>query len=325
MTASSAFATGGAQPLSNGGMFVAWGTVPQITEYNAAGDIVFDATLPPGGFFNYRSSKTKWAGNPQDRPAIASEADGPGATVYASWNGATKIRTWKVFTGTDENSLTEAAESKWTGLETAIAIPAAGANVKVVAYDGARATSSVNPDSWPSASSPADQQPGRNGPERRFNRKGPSRGPFCCRAEREAPVRPGDGPVLHGPPAAVHPSDSPIDRLGQVGGAPRAVILVGAAVAVTECPGLAGVTTQQVELRSITTGFTGPGAAVAAATGSGSGRGQDPAPEFRGVGLPSTDSDAGQRRCGGLEAGAVGREVLLHGDAGVVTDALAVG
>ncbi len=131
-----AFATGGAQPLSNGGMFVGWGTVPRITEYNGAGDIVFDATLPPGGFFNYRSSKTGWTGNPTDRPAIASEPEGPGATVYASWNGATKIRTWKVFTGADENSLTEAVESNWTGLETAIAIPAAGAKVKVVAYDG---------------------------------------------------------------------------------------------------------------------------------------------------------------------------------------------
>ena len=130
-----AFATGGAQPLSNGGMFVGWGTVPQITEYNGAGDIVFDATLPPGGFFNYRGSKTPWEGKPKDRPAIASEADGAGAKVYASWNGATKIRTWKVFTGADQNSLTVAAESNWTGLETAIAIPAAGAKVRVVAYD----------------------------------------------------------------------------------------------------------------------------------------------------------------------------------------------
>lgn len=130
-----AFATGGAQPLSNEGMFVSWGTVPQITEYNAAGDIVFDATLPPGGFFNYRSSKTPWAGKPTDRPAIASEADGPGAKVYASWNGATDIRTWKVFTGTGENDLVEAGESSWTGLETAITIAAADAKVKVVAYD----------------------------------------------------------------------------------------------------------------------------------------------------------------------------------------------
>ncbi len=130
-----AFATGGAQPLSNDGMFVAWGTVPQITEYNAAGDIVFDATLPPGGFFNYRGSKTNWAGYPQDRPAIASEPDGPGATVYASWNGATKIRTWKVYTGADAGSLTEVGSSNWKGLETEIAIPSVGAVVRVVALD----------------------------------------------------------------------------------------------------------------------------------------------------------------------------------------------
>lgn len=130
-----AFATGGAQPLSNGGMFVAWGTVPQITEYNAAGDIVFDATLPPGGFFNYRSSKTSWAGNPTDRPAIASEADGPGAKVYASWNGATKLRTWRVFSGPDANSMVEVASSTWKGLETEIAIGAVDDVVQVRALD----------------------------------------------------------------------------------------------------------------------------------------------------------------------------------------------
>ena len=130
-----AFATGGAQPLSNGGMFVGWGTVPRITEYDGDGNIVFDATLPPGGFFNYRSSKTPWAGNPTDRPAIASEADGPGAKVYASWNGATKIRTWRVYSGPDAGSLTEVASSDWQGLETEIAAGAVDAVVQVRAFD----------------------------------------------------------------------------------------------------------------------------------------------------------------------------------------------
>ena len=130
-----AFATGGAQPLSNDGMFVSWGTVPRVTEYNGDGDIVFDATLPPGGFFNYRSSKTPWAGNPTDRPAIASEADGPGAKVYASWNGATKIRTWRVYSGPDSGNLTEVGSSNWKGLETEIAVGAVGAVVQVRAFD----------------------------------------------------------------------------------------------------------------------------------------------------------------------------------------------
>ena len=53
----------------------------------------------------------------------------------ASWNGATKVRSWKVFTGDTAGSLSQVGSSPWKNLETEISIPTVGSNVQVVAYD----------------------------------------------------------------------------------------------------------------------------------------------------------------------------------------------
>ncbi len=133
-----AFAIGSARAVSTGGMIVNWGLAPRITEFGPSGDIVFDATFtghgggPAAG--SYRGSKGDWIGKPKDRPAIASEADGAGAKVWASWNGATDIREWKVLTGSSAGSLTEVGSSSWRDLETMIAVPTVDSKVRVVAY-----------------------------------------------------------------------------------------------------------------------------------------------------------------------------------------------
>ncbi len=128
---------GSARPLENGNWFAGWGQVLQMTEFAPDGEIVWDATFPSTGqnTNSYRSFKAPWAGKPKDRPAIASEADGGGAKVYASWNGSTEVQSWKVYTGADAGSLSEVASSNWKGLETEIPVPAAGAVYQVAALD----------------------------------------------------------------------------------------------------------------------------------------------------------------------------------------------
>ncbi len=106
-----------------------------MTEFAPDGEVVWDATFFNSAVNSYRSFKAPWSGNPQDRPAIASEADGGGAKVYASWNGSTAVQAWKVYTGADAGSLSEAASSNWKGLETEIPVPAAGAVFQVAALD----------------------------------------------------------------------------------------------------------------------------------------------------------------------------------------------
>ena len=134
-----ALTQGSARILDGGNSFVGWGQVPQMTEFAPNGEVVWDAKFGVGGFplpqHSYRAFKAPWQGFPKDRPAIASEADGDGAKLYASWNGATKVRSWKVFTGETAGSLTQVGSSPWKNLETMISIPTVDTNVRVVAYD----------------------------------------------------------------------------------------------------------------------------------------------------------------------------------------------
>ncbi|MFA9400786.1 MAG: arylsulfotransferase family protein [Acidobacteriota bacterium] len=129
---------GSARLLENGNWFAGWGQVLQMTEFAPGGEIVWDATFPSTGqnTNSYRSFAAPWNGKPTDRPSIASEADGDGAKVYVSWNGSTKVQSWKVLTGATADSLTEVGSSNWKDLETMISVPTVDSKVRVVAYDG---------------------------------------------------------------------------------------------------------------------------------------------------------------------------------------------
>lgn len=135
-----ALTQGSARILANGNEFVGWGQVPRMTEFAPNGNVTWDATFGNGGFplaqHSYRAFKAPWKGFPQASPAIASEAElgGDGATVYASWNGATNISRWSVYTGSAGDTLVKAASSEWDGLETVIPVPSVGDKIRVVAY-----------------------------------------------------------------------------------------------------------------------------------------------------------------------------------------------
>jgi len=134
---------GNAETLANGNMFVGWGQVPQMTEFNAAGEVVFDAkhtgTVVPeqGVLSSYRIYKAPWSGIAPGKPAIASDA----ATnkVWASWNGSQDTAQWKVLSGPDAGNLSELKTVPWADFETAIDAPGLGAVVKVQALNGAGA------------------------------------------------------------------------------------------------------------------------------------------------------------------------------------------
>ncbi len=58
-------------------------------------------------------------------------------TVYASWNGATLVASWRVFVGATSRGLKPVAQAARSGFETAIPLPAgaAGKFVTVQALD----------------------------------------------------------------------------------------------------------------------------------------------------------------------------------------------
>jgi Arylsulfotransferase (ASST) len=121
---------GSVQAHGNGNILVGWGASPLFTEYASDGRVLFDATLPRGGQ-SYRSLRFPWVGRPAAKPALAAK-DG---RLYASWNGSTETRSWRLLTGAAAGALAAAGTFPRQGFETAIAPPASAPYAAAVALD----------------------------------------------------------------------------------------------------------------------------------------------------------------------------------------------
>jgi hypothetical protein len=115
---------GNNQVLANGDWFVGWGESPYFTEFNSAGQTVFDAHLPYPAQV-YRSYRFEWSAVPAAVPSIALKAAGATTAVYASWNGATGVSSWRVLGGATPTTLVTVAEVPSGGFETAVTVPSA--------------------------------------------------------------------------------------------------------------------------------------------------------------------------------------------------------
>jgi EmrB/QacA subfamily drug resistance transporter len=125
---------GDAQPLSNGNLLVGWGSEPYLSEFNRSGRLVFEAELP-GPNLSYRATLQQWVGLPLSTPAGAARRSAGGTTVYASWNGATELVSWRVLAGPGASPATAVASVAKSGFETAIPVPAGYKSFKVQALD----------------------------------------------------------------------------------------------------------------------------------------------------------------------------------------------
>jgi EmrB/QacA subfamily drug resistance transporter len=125
---------GGSQSLSNGDTFVGWGSQPFFTEYGSTGKRLLDVVLP-GSDLSYRVSREPWVGLPLTPPAGAARASAGHTTVYASWNGATEVDSWRVLAGATPTSLRAVTTASRAGFETAIAVPPGTRAFEVQALD----------------------------------------------------------------------------------------------------------------------------------------------------------------------------------------------
>ncbi|MGN6795997.1 MAG: arylsulfotransferase family protein [Streptosporangiaceae bacterium] len=129
-------AMGSAQLLDDGGMFVGWGTEPHFSEFSADGRLLLDGDIEQGDA-SYRAFRQNWTGQPTELPAAAARHRTGGAVVYASWNGATQVTSWKVYAGKTRTSLAEVASAGRAGFETAITVRSAGPYFAVQPHDAA--------------------------------------------------------------------------------------------------------------------------------------------------------------------------------------------
>jgi len=128
--------TGSAQRLENGDMLVGWGSAPYFTEFARDGSIRFDARLPEGGQ-TYRALRFPWTGRPVDEPRVAVRSTANGPFLYASWNGATEVATWRLSTGASAGSLRLAATVRRRGFETPLPVRVGVRHAEVAAVDAA--------------------------------------------------------------------------------------------------------------------------------------------------------------------------------------------
>ena len=126
---------GGAQVLPNGDLFVGWGRQPYFTEFNSAGQEVFDARFT-SNTSSYRAYKLNWSGQPGSPPSMTLAPNNDGTTeLWASWNGATNVSSWRVLAGTSASRLATLQMANRNGFETAIAAPSGVADFAVQALD----------------------------------------------------------------------------------------------------------------------------------------------------------------------------------------------
>lgn len=109
---------GSTQVLDDGGALIGWGAQPYISRFDADGGLLWDARLPHQEQ-TYRAYTADWQGAPDGAPAAAARPqDAGGAAVYASWNGATDVRSWRVLAGDVPDDLAPVVDVPRAGFET---------------------------------------------------------------------------------------------------------------------------------------------------------------------------------------------------------------
>jgi hypothetical protein len=112
---------GNTQLLDGGDQFVGWGQQPYFTEFDPSGHIVFDGRFVDANS-SYRVYRYPWVGTPKTPPTIAASANGGSTIVYASWNGATEVASWRVLGGNSRDSMRTLGTAAKHGFETQISV-----------------------------------------------------------------------------------------------------------------------------------------------------------------------------------------------------------
>lgn len=120
-----------APELSNGNQLVGYGQIAITREYGPAGDLRWQAQFGPiNTVQSYRAFKETWYATPARwNPSLVVSS----ATAYVSWNGATEVSGWALYTGTANSTLERVGVAQRKGFETVFQIPAGINFVQVAA------------------------------------------------------------------------------------------------------------------------------------------------------------------------------------------------
>jgi Arylsulfotransferase (ASST) len=114
---------GSLQSLPNGDVFMGWGQQPYFSEDNASGGQIFDGHFVEPTF-TYRAYRFVWRGQPpasQLGAALGTAGNGV-VDIYASWNGATDLASWRVLGGRTPTAQVPLGSQAKRHFETEIAV-----------------------------------------------------------------------------------------------------------------------------------------------------------------------------------------------------------
>ena len=126
-------AVGSARWQRDGDVLVDWGNTGRISEISRRGRVRFKLQL---AHWTYRAVYSRWHGAPRGRPQVFARRAAGRTTVWASWNGHTGIRRWRILAGPTPPALAPGAVVRYANLETRISIESDPAVVSVEALDG---------------------------------------------------------------------------------------------------------------------------------------------------------------------------------------------
>jgi hypothetical protein len=132
-TTTSAQSEGSLQRLPGGNVFVGFGAEPFFSEFSSRGKLLLDASLPVDDG-TYRTYRFPWSARPKTKPVVVAERHGV-VSVYASWNGATKVAKWEILAGQSPGSLHRIAITPKTSFETRLDLDTSATVFAVRALD----------------------------------------------------------------------------------------------------------------------------------------------------------------------------------------------
>ncbi|KUI65872.1 hypothetical protein VM1G_02160 [Cytospora mali] len=117
--------------LSNGNVLLYYGSQPVAKEFGPQGDVRLtyqfgpDKDLYGPGFASYRLYKSEWKGCPDGLPKVAAcKRNQDQMNIYMSWNGATEVKYWNLYSEKEGKVTLIQGNITKTGFETEAIVPA---------------------------------------------------------------------------------------------------------------------------------------------------------------------------------------------------------
>jgi hypothetical protein len=108
---------GNAQRLGGGNTMISWGPLAQLKEVKPDGSTALEMSFEG---LTYRAFRFEWDAKPAELPVVAIvPTDALSVTLYMSWNGATQITEYEIYSGATVDSLVKIAATSRSGFETA--------------------------------------------------------------------------------------------------------------------------------------------------------------------------------------------------------------